>query len=82
MIPCDPVAHLNYEYGKDNWITPLSKGYKWENVMWKDKAKWTDSEWLYAVRYYHRNGNLDSNKTLKFLNMHQAIEFKSLPEDS
>ena len=79
MIPCDPVAHLNQEYGKDNWITPLSKNYIWKNMIWEEKKNWTDSEWPNIVRYYYRNGSLNKNQTLTFLNNHLAVKLESLP---
>jgi hypothetical protein len=66
MVPCDPEAYLEKEYGSKRWRTPQSKNYQWDNVKyWKN---WTDSEWPLTVRYYDRQGSLIKNKTLEHIN--------------
>jgi len=66
MVPCDPEAYLEKEYGSKRWRTPQAKNYQWENVKyWKN---WTDDEWIHTVRYYDKQGNLIKNKTLDQLN--------------
>jgi hypothetical protein len=32
MVPCDPIAYLNQEYGINKWHEPLVKNYKWTNL--------------------------------------------------
>ena len=40
---------------------------------------WTNSEWPYVARFYERNGNIDINQTLTYLNKNLKVKLDSLP---
>ena len=81
MVPCDTVALLDHEYGKENWKTPidftLTSSRPWTNVFYY--KNWTNSEWPYVARFYERNGNIDINQTLTYLNKNLKVKLDSLP---
>ncbi|UJR35253.1 hypothetical protein I4U23_028017 [Adineta vaga] len=59
-VPCLPIEYLDHEYGKDNWLVPLQKDYKWVNM--KYHSMWNDISWMYAVRLYSPEGHLRSDE--------------------
>lgn len=82
MVPCDPVRYLNYEYGKmENWATPKPKNYRWTNLD-SNFSLWSlDFEWPRAIRHFNRNGKVNVNSTLKYLNKHAIkLNYTTLPD--
>lgn len=59
-VPCSPTAYFDHEYGKDKWIVPLKKDYKWINMQFH--SMWDDISWMYAVRLYSKEGTLRSDE--------------------
>lgn len=75
LVPCEPEAYLEKEYGSKRWRTPLAKNYQWDNV--KYWTNWTENEWIHTVRYYDRHGKLIKNKTREHLNKFLSFNLSS-----
>ena len=81
MVPCDPVRHLDFEYGKNNWQVPKKSNYAWSNLS-KNYTLWAKEQWPFAIRFYEKNGDLDTNTTINFLNLHMRnLNLKKLPDE-
>jgi hypothetical protein len=64
MVPCDPLAFLESDYGPNKWKMPLESGYKWVNLEFN--GKWTDALWPHVLKFYDRTG-FDKERTLGYL---------------
>ena len=69
FVPCEPAKCLDFQYGKNKWVTPEAKNFKL-NSLFFDKI-WSEHELLYALRVYDSNGSLLKNKQ----------NYKKLPKD-
>ena len=79
MIPCDPIGYLNSEYGNIiNWMKPKEKDYSWNNIE-EVEYTWSDQDWTNAIKFYQKNGKLDRDKTLKYINEALKAKLEDLP---
>ena len=77
LVPCDPVAYLNAEYGVNEWHTPKkSSEYFWKNIQ--KNGEWSTSEWPKVIRIYNRRGRIDKNETLMEINKYLSTPIDSL----
>lgn len=67
LVPCDPVAFLNRNYG--SWSKPERelKNYRWPNMNYT--GTWTDEQYRQSFRKYAADGSVDQKATLKFWNL-------------
>lgn len=75
LVPCNPVEHLNADYGAHGWQTPkkssnlhkeTKESYTWPSLHFFNKS--SDAEFLKSVKWYNIDGSLDNKTTFNFLN--------------
>jgi hypothetical protein len=64
MVPCDPLAFLNADYGLNKWKMPLKRGYKWANFEFRGQI--SDAEWPHSIKFYTKTG-FDKESTMSYI---------------
>ncbi len=79
LVPCDPKAVIDQDYGEKNWALPITDGsHKFLNL--KFVGKMDDSEWKKSVKFYNGKG-FDSIYTLEFINKYADKKITAIDED-
>ena len=76
MVPCQPAAYLDLEYGATKWQIP-DRNSKWKNLF--GNRRWLDNEWPYVMRVFDAKGHVKYNYTLKKLNEHISPKLSRIP---
>lgn len=62
----------------ENWIVPKTKSYTWSNLDRK-YTNWSDKQWPFAIKFFNRNGKLNKNYTLYYINKSLKKSLNKLP---
>lgn len=80
IVPCNPEKYLSFQYGEEKWRNPMPVHYfNFKSII--RLPDWTDDEWPYVVRYYKKNGDVDTITTLTVLNKNVNKSYTALPPD-
>jgi hypothetical protein len=78
MVPCDPVAYLDFEYNpREKWTVPTKKFIWWSNMLYK-QYYWPDPLWPHAYKSYFPNGTFDRNRSLRGINNQSKKKIKDI----
>ena len=68
LVPCEPEKYLNKNYGRSRWKVPEKefKKYAWPSI--KKNNKWTDEQFINAVRIFNRDGQINQKRTFECVN--------------
>jgi hypothetical protein len=83
-VPCNFEEILLANYGdKSKWSVPVEKDYV-NKIDWANGVERSELDSPYTVRFFHKNGTIDVERTLSEINIYYARFNKtlySLPND-
>jgi hypothetical protein len=83
MVPCDPIEIFTTEYGnKSNWMMQSSKKFYHKNVNFNEFDTWNDTDYVHAIKFFSKNGQLNVTRTLNQINSYIKKKIYKLPYDT